>query len=24
MKTASDDCTTEIRRRICLAEEKSV
>jgi len=24
MKTASGDCTTEIRRRICLAKEKAV
>jgi len=24
MKTASDDCTTEVRRRICLAKEKAV
>jgi len=24
MKTASGDCTSEIRRRICLAKEKAV
>jgi len=24
MKTASGDCTTEIKRRICLAKEKAV